>query len=223
MSQPLDRTCSHKELGKVNREQGEFWVDNPFAITSVGENLSAYERNCLYLNLQGKRFMDGSFASDADLDSDSRSVVTADFDRDGDADLLVGSVGGGPLRLFLNEIPQGNRLELQLEGTTSNRSAIGAHVIAKIGDRQVVRSLFPANGFMGSSPPKLVIGTGADETIDRLIIRWPDGATEEFFSVPSRTTVAIRQGEGTFRIAAPEQAASPSPAAAAASEPIDVE
>ena len=175
MSQPMNRTCAHPQLGEVDQEAGELWVSNPFLLVPNGDNLSAYERNRLYLNVDGNRFIDSSFASEVDLDSDSRSAISADFNNDGALDLLVGSVGGGPLRLFFNRIPQQNRLQLTLQGTESNRSAIGTRVIAEIGDRKVYRDIFPVNGFMGQSPPIVDLGVGAAESIDRLTIRWPSG------------------------------------------------
>lgn len=170
--------CSHPQLGEIDEEGGELWVDNPFQLLGQGSNLSAFERNRLYLNVDGERFIDGSFASAVDLDSDSRSAITADFNRDGAIDLLVGSVGGGPLRMFLNEIPQQNRLRVTLQGEKSNRKGIGARLIARLGDRQIVRDVFPVNGFMGQSPPVIDIGVGDSSQVDELTIRWPSGITQ---------------------------------------------
>lgn len=187
MSQPMNRTCMHPQLGEIDEEAGELWVGNPFQLVAQGDNLSAYERNRLYLNLDGQRFIDGSFASAVDIDSDSRSAVSADFNNDGAIDLLVGSVGGGPLRLFLNQIPQQNRLQLTLEGVTSNRLGIGARLIAHIGEKQIVRDVFPVNGFMGQSPPVIDIGVGAVTEIDELTIRWPSGVTQVISNVDVRT------------------------------------
>ncbi len=103
VSQPLDRTGTLPKLGDLDEELGEFWAGNVFSMPRNGDNLSAYERNRLFLNKgDGESFLDASFASGADIDSDSRTVVAADFDRDGRPDLLVGSVGCGSLRLFLN-------------------------------------------------------------------------------------------------------------------------
>ncbi|MBC8353208.1 MAG: CRTAC1 family protein [Planctomycetes bacterium] len=178
MSQPLDRNCTHPQLGELDEAAGEFWIGNPFQIAAQGENLSAYERNRLYLNVDGESFVDSSFAAGADIDSDSRSVIATDFNNDGAIDLLVGSVGGGPLRLFLNQVPQQKRLQLTLEGRASNRLAIGTRVVARIGDRQVVRDVFPVNGFMGQSPPVVDLGLGEADRIEELTIRWPSGTVQ---------------------------------------------
>ena len=200
MTQPLDRNCRIKAQGDLNQDAGEFWVENPFQMETDGHNLSAYERNKVFLNSGGEEFVDLSFGSGADIDSDSRSVVVADFDGDGASDLLVGSVGGGPLRLFLNRIPQvSNRLRVELAGVKSNRDAIGARVIARCGERQIVRDVFANNGFMGQSPPELIFGVGNAETVDELSVRWPSGQISRFQNVPTNCGITIAEGAKEFQ------------------------
>ena len=168
----------------------------------LGENLSAYERNCVFLNMEGKRFLDASFPTTADIDSDSRSAMVADFDRDGDEDLLVASVGGGPLRLFLNEFPRDHhRIRIDLRGTKSNRLALGSRVVAHLGERSITRDLFAANGFMGTSAAELYLGVGSAEKVDRLTVRWPTGGTQEFRDLPVDHRLMITEGETAFEVA----------------------
>ena len=181
-------------LGKVDEDAGEFWVENPFMMQSLGLDLSAYERNKLYLNVGAGDFLDASFASKADIDSDSRSVIAADFNRDGATDLLVGSVGGGPLRLFLNRLSQGSRVLVKLQGKESNHSAIGSRVTLYCGDRMIMRDKFCENGFMGQGPGELLIGVGNAERIDRLIVRWPTGRIQEFQDLSVDSEITITEG-----------------------------
>jgi len=196
VSQPLDRLRRLPELGAVNWEAGEFWVENPFMIAQLGNNLSAFEPNRLFLNTAGDSFIDASFVSSADIDSDSRSVVAADFDRDGAPDLLVGSVGGGPLRLFLNQFPKtGRRMKLALVDKSGQRPAIGARVELDVAGSRIVRDLFPANGFMGQAPPELSVGLGNAGRIDRLRVRWPSGETLTLNDVPVQAQMTIREGK----------------------------
>ncbi|MDP6442929.1 MAG: CRTAC1 family protein [Pirellulaceae bacterium] len=197
MTQPLNRNCRISAKGEIDEQAGEFWVSNPFDLPAQRHNLSAYERNKIYINhSSGTHFVDLSSESGVDIDADSRSVVAADFNRDGAPDLLVGSVGGGPLRLFLNRIPQeSNHLRVQLRGVTSNRSAIGCRVVAHVGDRRVVRDVFAANGFMGQAPADVTLGLGKAAEVDRLEVRWPNGETQSFAPVPSRGRVVITEGE----------------------------
>lgn len=194
MTQPSNRLAQLPQIGEVDHEAGEFWVANPLMLPQVGENLSAYERNKLFVSVDGKRFIDGSFASSTDIDSDSRSVIAADIDRDGALDLLVGSAGGGALRVFSNRLQQGNRLELRLRGVKSNRSGVGARITAKCGERQIVRDLFPKNGFMGLGPATEWIGVGEAEKIDSLTIRWPSGETQELKDVAVNRSVIVEEG-----------------------------
>jgi hypothetical protein len=194
VTQPTDRRAQLPEIGKVDREAGEFWVANPLSLPKVGENLSAYERNKLFLSVDGKKFVDSSFASTTDIDSDSRSVIAGDIDRDGALDLIVASAGGGPVRVFSNRLKQGNRLEIRLKGVTSNRPGIGSRIVAEFGDRKVVRDMFPKNGFMGIGPAVEWIGIGEAEKIDRLTIRWPTGEMQEFLDVDVNCSVLVQEG-----------------------------
>jgi len=198
VSQPLDRNAQLPELGPVDREGGEFWVKNPFNIPASGNNLSAYERNRLFLNIGGEQFLDASFASAADIDSDSRAVIASDFDRDGAPDLLVGSVGGGPLRLFLNRFPPANRVRVELVGVASNRSCVGSRVVVEAGGRQIVRDVFPRNGGTGQGPVELIFGLGQAKRVDTLKVRWPTGKTQIFEQLPVNREITITEGQSEF-------------------------
>jgi hypothetical protein len=200
VSQPLDRTCKIEPLGKIDSAAGEFWT-NTFEMPQNRDNLSAYETNCLFLNVDGKRFLDASFASQANIDSDSRSVMVGDFNGDLAPDLLVGSVGGGPLRLFLNKFHEGNhRVELRLKGVESNHNAIGARAVAEVGGQKIVRDLFPPNGFMGQGPAWLNIGVGTAVRIDKLTIRWPTGKQQVFENVPVDCVIQIVEGAEELKV-----------------------
>lgn len=200
MTRPLDRNARLPELGRVDREAGEFWVENPFDITSGGYNLSAFERNRLYLNLGGLSFLDASFASGADVDADSRSVIAADFNRDGAPDLLVGSVGGGALRLFYNRFPSARRVRVDLVGTRSNRTAIGTRVIAELDDgRRLVRDVFQPNGGFSPGPAELILGLGPARRIEKLHVRWPSGTTQQFGPLEANLDVTVTEGDSELR------------------------
>ena len=194
MTQPFNRLSVIEPQGDLDVEAGELWVSNPWELMSEGVNLSAYERNRLFFNYEGREFIDLSYQSGADIDSDSRSAIAADFDRDGDLDLLVASVGGGPLRLFMNQIPSaGKSVRVLLEGTKSNRQGVGTRLQIEVGSRRIVRDVFPANGLMGQHPTETVIGVGAVNEIDRLLVHWPSGHTQTFQNVPVGGILQIRE------------------------------
>ena len=193
MSQPHNRLSQLEAIGEIDEEAGEFWTKNPFQMPNERENLSSFERNRTFLNLDGNSFLDVSFASGADIDSDSRSVVAADFNRDGATDLLVGSVGGGSLRLFLNRFPKANSSRIRLEGSGSNRAGIGARLTATVEGRKLVRDLFPQNGFMGQGPAEIILGLGDAKVIDRLKVRWPSGKIQIYKNLAANRYFLLKE------------------------------
>jgi hypothetical protein len=201
VTRPLDRSARLPAIGLIDEEAGEFWVENPFDMPAQGMNLSAYERDRLFLSTGGGRFVDGSFPSGTDSDADSRSVVAADFDRDGAPDLLVASVGGGPLRLYLNRFPEVRRVRLELSSGESGAAAVGARVVAEVGDRRLVRDLFQVNGGAGQGPAELYLGLGTAPRIDRLSVRWPSGREQVFTDLPADRALALVEGRDTVAVA----------------------
>ena len=200
MTQPLDRSASIPQIGDLDVETGEFWREHTFEMGRGNDNLSAYEANRMFLNLDGKQFLDCSFGSGCDIDADSRSVVAADFSRDGGTDLLVGSVGGGPLRLFANQLLDGNHsIRIDLEGKKSNRQGIGSRVVATVGGKRIIRDLFPTNGCLGQGPAELLMGVGSATNIDQLEIRWPDGTKQSFDNISVDGVVTVTEGSDAIR------------------------
>jgi hypothetical protein len=192
---------NHEARGQLDEEAGEIWVGNPFALIREKNNLSAFEPNRLFINLGDLEFYDASFASAADIDSDSRSVMTGDFNRDGAVDILVASIGGGPLRLFLNRFPKTHHwIDIDLVGTESNRPAIGSRVEIHAGGRRIVRDLFGPNGFQGQGPVELLVGIGAAERVERMTVKWPTGKQQEFLDIPANSRIRIIEGEDRYEV-----------------------
>ena len=200
MTQPLDRGANIPQIGDLDTETGEFWREHTFEMGRGEDNLSAYEANRMFLNLDGKQFLDCSFGSGCDIDADSRSVVAADFNRDGGTDLLVGSVGGGALRLFANQrLDKSHSVRVNLQGTESNRQGVGSRVVATVDGKRIIRDLFPTNGCLGQGPSELLVGVGSATQIDRLEIRWPNGETQSLGEIPVDGIVTITEGSGEFQ------------------------
>src|SRR6476646_7459004 len=154
--------------GKLDESLGEFWVSSPWQIVAHGHNLSAFERNRVFLNVRGRDFFDISHLTGADSDGDGRSVVAADFRNVGMPDLIVRQVGGGPLLLFENRMPRKHFLTVSLRGRQSNRGGVGARLTATVAGRQIVRELFPANGYRSQAPNLVHFGLADDTSVDSL-------------------------------------------------------
>ena len=194
MSQPFDRSSQVAAPGSLDPKLGEFWVDNPWDIVSRGHNLSAYERKRIFLNKEGRNFLDISYLTSADNDGDGRSVVAADFRNNGQLDLVVRQVGGGPLLLYQNQFPKQHYLTVSLRGHTSNRLGIGARLKAYVGDRRIVRELYPHNTYRSQMPSQVHFGLGDAKSIDRLTIQWPSGTVQELTDLAADRHVVIDEG-----------------------------
>jgi hypothetical protein len=108
-----------------------------------------------------------------------RGLAYGDFDRDGDLDLLM-TTNNGPAYLFRNDQAGGNKsIRIRLVGTKSNRDAIGARVRIFHGESSQSRLVKGGSSYLSQSELPLTFGLGKREKIDRLVIDWPGGATEE--------------------------------------------
>lgn len=199
MAQPFVRNPVLSAPGEIDATIGEFWVANPWHFAKAKKNLSAYERNRVYLNRDGRHFLDISHLTGADSDGDGRVCVPADFNGDGMQDLLVRQVGGGSVLLYENQFPAAHWLSVSLRGTQSNSLGIGARLVAEVGGRRLVRELYPANTFRSQSPSHVHFGLGDATAVDRLTIRWPSGTEQVLDQVPADQHIEVTEGDSQTR------------------------
>ena len=194
MSQPFDRGAVCPAPAELDENLDEFWSGSAWRISS-SHNLSGYERNRTYLNTGTGDFVDISHVTGADSDGDARSSVAVDLNHDGRLELVVRQVGGGPLKVFRNNFPQKHWIQVSLRGVESNRQGIGARLVAKVDDRQIVRELFPANSYLSQAPATAHFGLGNYDKIDTLTIRWPNGKEQILKNILADQHLLIREGD----------------------------
>jgi enediyne biosynthesis protein E4 len=128
----------------------------------------------------------------------SRGCAFGDFDNDGDVDVVVVNMNEPP-SLLRNDVSGGGRwLKVLLVGTTSNRSAIGARVTARFGDKSQAQEVQAQSSFYSSNDRRLHFGLGTAASVE-LTIRWPSGAAEKIPNVEADQLVVIREGAGIER------------------------
>jgi hypothetical protein len=157
--------------------------------------------NRLYRNDGGGAFVEIESEALGDA-GDARSVVFGDYDNDGDLDLLVANADG-PNRLFRNDAAsRGNHwVHLNLEGTASNRSAVGARVRIAAGGLAQVREVSGGEG-SGQGSLTAEFGLGAASLIDTITIFWPSGYVEFLTGLATDTVHLIVEDALSTGIAA---------------------
>jgi len=118
-----------------------------------------------------------------------------DFDGDGDLDLVYANYQQG-VTVLRNDSPAGHRLVVELRGTASNRSGIGATVRIETASGQQIRQLWLARGYMSSSEPVVHFGLGNDARIHRLTVSWPSGHVQTFADLAADQRVTITEPPG---------------------------
>jgi len=125
-----------------------------------------------------------------------RGLACADFDRDGDVDVLM-TTNNGPAVLFRNDQSSGNKfVRFRLRGTTSNRDAIGATVRVFHGGTSQSRLVKGGSSYLSQSELPITFGVGRRDRLDRVVISWPNGRTEEFTNVVTSKAYVCVEGKG---------------------------
>lgn len=117
----------------------------------------------------------------------------SDFDHDGDLDLLVATHSGQPNAIFTNNGNTNNWIEINLTGSKTNKSAIGAVVFVKANGIWQMREVNAQSGFGGQSSLTQHFGLGSATTIDSIKIKWPSGVIQVSKNIASKQILNITE------------------------------
>ena len=175
----------------------DFDNDGDLDIFKVNSDLSRLfgQEDQVFENLGGGRFRDvstslGPWFREARM---GRGAAFADYDNDGDPDVVI-NVLGGPAVLLRND--GGNRnhsLSLRLVGRTSNRDGIGARVRVTAGGRTQMAEKRSAGGYLSQSDPRLLFGLGGRAAAERVEVDWPSGRKQVLVNVPAGKTIVVEE------------------------------
>jgi tetratricopeptide (TPR) repeat protein len=164
--------------------------------------------NKLYRNMGNGKFADVTVSGRVGNLQKGHGVAINDMDNDGDSDIFI-EVGGAYLgdsftnSLYLNPGQNNNRwIKVQLEGTDSNRSAIGTKIKVSFKENGVSRSVFRevnSGGSFGASALRSEIGVGQAKIIDRIEILWPKSHKKQVLErIQPNQCIKIIEGEKHF-------------------------
>lgn len=164
--------------------------------------------NRLFRNMGNGKFADVTVSGRVGNLQKGHAVAINDLDNDGDSDIFI-EVGGAYLgdsfsnSLYMNPGQNSNRwIKLQLEGTDSNRSAIGTKVKVTFKENGISRSVYRvlnSGGSFGASALRMEIGIGQARIIDQIEITWPkDQKKTVFKNIQPNQFIKIIEGENNF-------------------------
>jgi len=200
------RGVNEMPISAVNVVAGDFDNDMHLDLFLLGSGDIGVQQNLLLRNRGDGRFeavaqaggAQGSMAGVGD------SVTTVDFDGDGFLDLLIASGGsmgrslglpsdGGGYHLYHN-VGNGNHwLEIDLEGTRSNRDGIGARVEVTAGGVTQTRLQDGGVHERSQNHSRIHFGLGPNSQIDRLTIHWPSGVVQQLSGVAANQLLRVQE------------------------------
>jgi hypothetical protein len=165
------------EYSKIAGASGAIISDAAYWPAIKHRSLSGYQSKHVWLN-KGGEFVEAAAGVGVRDQYDGRAVATADLWNRGVQDVIVANQDG-PLLIYKNTVaPDNHWVQFELEGTASNRSAIGAEVRLFWNGRQQVQVMSGGDGYASQRQRRLHFGLGKTTQIDKVIIQWPSGHTQ---------------------------------------------
>ncbi|NOT58823.1 MAG: CRTAC1 family protein [Acidobacteria bacterium] len=157
-----------------------------------------YREPLLMFENVGKAYKDVSKTSGVVFAQDfpARGLAVADYDNDGDVDLLVINNGDAPVLLRNEGGNKNNWLGVELIAKKSNPLGVGAILSWQAGTLKKSRYKTSGGGYLSSHDPREVLGLGAAAKVDTLEIKWPSGKIDKLVNVAANQYIKVIEGEG---------------------------
>lgn len=157
------------------------------------------QRKVVYRNLTNGRFEDVTMklGEPAMTPKAGRGAVFADFDNDGDVDVIVNNIHDTPDYFRLDRTSGAHWISITLTGTASNRSAIGARVRIVAAGATQRQDVIGGGSYYSQNDLRLHFGLGTTTAVDRVEVRWPNGREESWTGLQIDRLHTLTEGSGT--------------------------
>jgi hypothetical protein len=175
----LDRNRSYwYDFSKIAGGNSIIIIDAKNWPAMEGRSLSGYQQKRVWLNDGAGKFINVAQAVGVTDTYDGRAVALVDLWNRGALDAVVANQKG-PLLIYKNMVtPEDAWIEFALEGTASNRSAIGAQVTLYWNGQQQRQEVSGGSGFAAQNDRRVHFGLGKDPHVEKAVIRWPSGKVQ---------------------------------------------
>lgn len=193
------------EAYRVDLDQyawGATWVDfnndtyqDLYVTTSRFSPVEPVVRSYLYVSNEAQVFIDSPAVFLNDHSARSFSVAKGDINNDGYADLVVSNVA--PFRSFLwqNSGGQNNFIKITLEGTASNKMAIGSWIYVHAGGNRYTHYTMCGENFVSQNSQHHIFGLAQYETVDSVIVEYLSGITDKYYNLEVNQHYRFTEGE----------------------------
>jgi len=129
----------------------------------------------------------------------SNGAAYGDFDNDGDLDLIINNVNE-EASVFRNEsnklLPDHHFLKFELKGIDQNSFAFGTKITIMHKGKTFYAEQMPIRGFESSMDPRPNFGLGGIDTVEQILVQWPDGTANLLLNTPTNQTMRLSQKDG---------------------------
>ncbi len=181
------------------------WLDLVLSNGHIQDNIheadsseNYHELPLLFINQKGKRLVSAGAGAGSVFQKPivGRGLAIGDYDNDGRMDILIVNSEGRPLLLHNETSQAGNWLQLQLQGTRSNRDALGASVLFHTGKQTRLRLCHTDGSYMSASDCRVHCGLDTERQA-QCTIHWPSGLVEHTGLLHANRIVRVKEGSAS--------------------------
>jgi hypothetical protein len=167
-------------------------------VTRIKAEAGYLQRKVVYQNLRNGRFADvtDALGAPATTPKAGRGAAFADFDNDGDVDVVINNVNDRPDLFRLDRSGERHWVALKLVGKQSNRSAIGARIRLVTADGVQWQEVRGGGSYYAQNDLRVHFGLGGARAVDRLEVRWPNGREEAWTGLGIDRFHTLDEGTG---------------------------